>query len=542
MRRGDTAIDRASNAFGVRIVAFDAARGMTLNGVSTKLRGGCIHHDHGLLGAAVFAAAEERKVRLLKTRGFNAVRPSHNPFSRSFLDACDRHGLFVIAETFDAWREPKLPQDYAMHFDKHWRADLATMVLSARNHPSIVMWSIGNEIPGRNTVRGLETQWQIANEVHRLDPTRPVTAALNSFAGRPVIPSDVAAPPGRGGIPDQSGAVFLDVTGYNYKLDDYEADHRQYPQKVLYGSESFPKDVAAIWQLTDKSPWLIGDFVWTAMDYLGEAGIGGSAVVAPAAAANPMATMAAWPWVNAFCGDIDLIGQPKPQSLARDVVWGLSRLELAVQRPTPEGKVEVVRPWGWADEQPHWTWPGREGKPLAVRVYTSGDRVELWLNGRKLESKPVSTADLQRVEFNVAYEAGALEARSFLNGKEIARKQLTTVGAPAAIRLRPERTKSGAARGDISYVAIEIVDSHDRVVPEETRHVQLAITGPAELIAFGSANPLAVGSFQSPAAQSWNGRALAIIRGRGRAGRVSIEASGQGLRSDRLTLRLSTHA
>ena len=322
LRRGNTVVDSASNSFGIRIVAFDADRGMTINGAPMKLRGGCIHHDNGLLGAAAFDAAEERKVRLLKARGFNAVRPSHNPFSSAFLRACDRHGMLVVAETFDVWGERKLPEDYAAHFAEQWRSDLSTMVLSARNHPSIVMWSIGNEIPGRNLQAGVETQWRLANEVHRLDPTRPVTAAINSFAGRPVTPSEKSARPGFARIPDRKSSVFLDVVGYNYKLQDYEADHQLFPKRIYFGSESFPKDVAAIWELTDKTPWLIGDFVWTAMDYLGEAGIGGSVLLPPGAAEDPLAMLAAWPWVNAFCGDIDLVGQQKAPSLFRDVVWG----------------------------------------------------------------------------------------------------------------------------------------------------------------------------------------------------------------------------
>lgn len=538
LRRGAVVLDRTSTSFGIRIVSFDADQGMRINGVPTKLRGGCIHHDNGLMGAAAFDEAEERKVRLLKARGFNAVRPSHNPFSPAFLRACDRHGMLVMAETFDVWREPKLPQDYSVEFGEHWRDDLATMVLSARNHPSIVLWSIGNEIPGRNSASGVETQWRLANEVHRLDPTRPVTAAVNSFAGRPVIPSEKTARPGMGGVADRTSVVFLDVVGYNYKLTDYEADHQLFPGRVFFGSESFAKDTAAIWELTEKSPWLIGDFVWTAMDYLGEAGIGGSVVVPASDADSPLAMMSAWPWVNSFCGDLDLIGQQKAPSLARDVVWGLSPLEMVVQRPVPDGKVESVRSWGWHDEQPSWTWPGTEGKTLTVRVYTAGDRIELHLNGRTLQSKAVTAADLKCIEFTTTYEPGVLEAVAFRNGTQIARKRLSTVGTPASIRLTPERSSSGAGRGDVAYVAVEIVDAEGRIVPHAARNVQLAISGAAELIGFGSANPFAVGGFQSSTAQTWNGRALAIVRGRGPAGRAKLEARGEGLSNASVMLRL----
>jgi beta-galactosidase len=537
LRRGQAVLDRSVVSFGMRIVSFDAEHGMQINGVTTKLRGGCIHHDNGLLGAASFDAAEERKVLLLKARGYNAVRPSHNLFSPAFLSACDRHGLLVIGETFDAWRQPKLPQDYSVHFDADWRADLGAIVQSARHHPSIIMWSVGNEIPERNSAAGIETQWQLVNLVHQLDPTRAVTAALNGFAGKPVIAGERSARRGAAGEVDQASALFLDVVGYNYKLADYELDHQRFPQRVFMGTESFPKDMAAIWELTERSPWLIGDFVWTAMDYLGEAGIGGSTLV-PASAKGPVIPFSDWPSVNAFCGDIDLIGQPKPPSLARDVTWGLSLLEVAVQRPAPEGKVDAPRTWGWPDEQPSWTWPGANGKPLSVRIYTAGDRVELRLNGRTLASKAVVPADLKRVELRANYEPGVLEVVAFRSGAELARRRLSTVGAPAAMRVTAERATGGAARSDVSFIGVAIVDAQGRVVPDAAQRVELALAGPAELVAFGSANPAAVSGFQARAAQTWNGRALAILRGTGRGGRVNIEARSAGLKSGSASLRL----
>jgi beta-galactosidase len=539
LHRGTRLVDRVTNTFGIRIVSFDAQRGMTLNGVPTKLRGGCIHHDNGLLGAAAFDESEERKVRLLKARGFNAVRPSHNPFSAAFLDACDRHGLLVVGETFDTWHEPKLPQDYSTVFDADWQQDLTALVLSARNHPSIILWSIGNEIPGRNTPSGIELQWRLANEVHRLDPTRAVTAAINGFAGRSVTPAAESARAGSGAMPDRTSVLFLDVVGYNYKLADYEADHQKFPTRVLFGSESFPKDVAAIWDLTEKSPWLIGDFVWTAMDYLGEAGIGGSVLVAASSAGNPLAALGAWPWVNAYCGDIDLIGQQKAQSFARDVIWGKSQLEVLVRRPVPDGKAEAVRIWGWHDEQRSWSWPGAEGKQLTVSVYTVGDRVELQLNGRVLEAKAVSAADSKRIEFSVAYEPGVLEAIACKGDAPMARQRLATVGPAKAIRLIPEQPRGRSQRGDVNYIAIEIVDEAGHVSPDAQHAVEISLSGPAELIAFGSASPLAVGSLRANTAQTWNGRALLILRGMGRTGRVAVQARAEGLRSAHVELPLA---
>jgi beta-galactosidase len=537
LRRGEAVLDRLETPFGVRVVAFDATRGLTLNGTPIKLRGGCIHHDNGLLGAAAFDAAEARKVALLKARGYNALRPSHNLFSPAFLAACDRQGMLVVEETFDCWRTGKLPQDYSVAFDRDWRTDLAAIVLSVRNHPSVIAYSIGNEIPDRTTPAGVEIEWDLANEVHRLDPTRPVTAAINGFPGPLVTPSEGAARAGAGGQPDHAATVFLDVVGYNYKLRDYEPDHAQFPQRVFFGTESFPEDVFRIWDLTERTPWLAGDFVWTAMDYLGEAGIGGSAL-APAKSSGMAAFMpVGWPWVNAFCGDLDLIGNQKAPSFARDVVWGLSPLEIALQPAPPSDKVDAPRRWGWPNELQSWT--GEAGRPATVRVYTAGDRVELRLNGAVVATKSVRPEDLKHVTLQVPYAPGVLEAVAFRNGAEIGRRRLETVGAPAAVRLRPERAMGGAGRGDVSFVAVEILDAKGRVTPSVEREVKLLVSGPAELVGFGSANPQAVGGFQAPAAKTWNGRALAILRGTGRAGRVRIAAASPGLTGASTALVLS---
>jgi len=540
LKRGDRLLDRAENTFGIRVIDFSAETGMTLNGVPTKLRGGCIHHDNGILGAMALDVAEERKVRLIKARGFNAVRPSHNPFSPAFLSACDRLGLLVVAETFDAWREHKLPEDYAALFEGAWQSDLESMVLSARNHPCIVMWSIGNEIPGRNTALGVETQWRLANEVHRLDPTRPVTAAINDFVGHPVRATAASARAGSSDTPDSASAIFLDLVGYNYKLGDYETDHARNPQRMFFGTESFPKDMAAIWELTERSPWLLGDFVWTAMDYLGEAGIGGSALLPEKLNRSSAPRLGTWPWVNAYCGDIDLIGEQKAPSRARDVVWGLSPLEILVQRPVPAGKADVPTTWGWHDEHGSWTWPGAEGQPLTIRLYAAGDRVELRLNDRLIANPSITQMGrLLRIEFNAVYEPGRLEAVAFLENREIARRELVTVGAPAALRLAPESPHSDAGRGGLSFVRIEVVDAKGRWVPDINKPIQLSIDGPAELIALGSASPFATGSLQSASSRTWDGRALAALRSKGRPGVVVITAAGEGLAAGTAQLRLT---
>lgn len=536
--RGSVAIDRHSTPFGVRIVTFDPVQGTRINGKPIKLRGGCVHHDNGLLGAASFDGAEERKVRLLKARGFNAVRTAHNPYPPAFYDACDRLGLLVMAEAFDAWFAPKLPQDYSEYFNDWWRSDLSALVRSARNHPSIILWSIGNEIPERNSAAGVQAQWRVANKVHELDPTRPVTAALNDFLGRPLIAGIETARPGRAGVADQASTIFLDIAGYNYKLREYERDHESYPGRLILGTESFPRDVFTTWDRIGRLPYVLGDFVWAAVDYLGEAGVGAHIDV-PAGRPRVPTVGSPWPRVISGCGDIDLIGNQKAPSFARDVVWGLSRLEIGIHRPPPNGEVERVSPWGWSEERQSWTWPGAEGEKLIVRVYTSGDRVELRLNGRVAGSRQLSDADLKHTELAIAYQAGTLEAVAFRGGAEIGRRRLETAGPAAAIRITPVSHECGASRRDVSYFGIEVVDAKGRWVPGAEEELTLSISGPAELAGFGSADPLASGSFKSSHARTWDGRALAILRGTGRTGVVKVTVLGRPLRKGEATVRLT---
>nr|WP_281397076.1 sugar-binding domain-containing protein [Sphingobium boeckii] len=535
LRRGSRTLDTMDTPFGVRVIAFDTATGMTVNGVPTKLRGGCIHHDHGIIGSAAFDDAEQRKVSLLKARGYNAVRPSHIPFSPAFLRACDVQGVMVICEAFDLWREPKTPDDFSTFFERDWKKDLDTIVRSMRNHASIVMWSIGNEIPGRDKPAGIELQWQLANAVHRLDPTRAVTAAIHGFAGHVATTSEKASRAGAAGTTDRTSTAFLDVIGYNYKLADYEADHARFPQRVFYGSESFPKEMFAIWEKTEKSPWLIGDFVWTAMDYLGEAGIGGSEFLP---AGTPRIPPSCWPWINAYCGDIDLIGNQKAASFARDVLWGVSALEVAVQRPAPEGTEELLRFWGWSDELPSWTWPVEPGRPLAVRAYSAGDKIALELNGRQIAVRALTPSDHKLADFTVPYAPGALVAIAYRDGVEIGRRRLETIGAPAAVRLRTERSDRSAGRQALTYVSAEVVDAQGRIIPEGDHEIAVSVQGAGELLAFGSANPMAVGSYRSGKAKAWRGRALAVIRGSDHAGKVIVTAHAEGLKDSMVSFRL----
>jgi beta-galactosidase len=535
LKRDEQIIDAVRQTFGVRIVTIDAEHGLRINGENLKLKGGCVHHDNGLLGAAAFADAEERRVLRLKARGFNAIRSSHNPSSRAFRDACDRHGMLLIEESFDMWHAAKLPDDYSVHFRDHWKKDIQAMVFSSRNHPSVIMWSIGNEIPKRSTPEGVEWCWYLANEVHRHDPTRPVTAAINGSPGRPIIAAAGTARPGHDGQADYASSIFLDVVGYNYKLGDFERDHAVNPERTFYGSETYPREAYDYRELMQRAPYMLGEFVWTAMDYLGEAGIG---LTRRVPADNARMVPHEFPVVGAFCGDIDLIGEQKPQSLARDVVWGLSPLEMTVARPLDDNQIELVPLWGWPEELPSWTWPGADGRTLKVRVYTSGDEVEFRLNKQLVAKKSLTAGDKMRAEIQVPYTPGELLAIAFMNGTEIGRRVLKTATSASRIHLTSESDVGGFDRQSHHFVRLDVLDSGGRVVPTATEEVRLTVEGPGELIGFGSANPRATGSFQSNETLTYQGQALAILRGTGKRGTVRVLARCKGLESGETLLTL----
>ncbi len=508
-------IDRTTATFGIRRIEINPERGLLVNGKPTKLRGGCIHHDNGLIGAVAIDRAEERKIELLKARGFNAVRTSHNAPSSSFLDACDRLGMFVIEEAFDTWNVPKVPDDYHLYFQQHWRRDLGSLIERDANHPSVIVWSIGNEIPEKQRPLGVESARQMVEQIRLLDATRPITAGINGWAGSAVTKPD--------GTPDQAATQFLDIAGYNYNSSAYEKEHVRYPSRVFMGTESFPSDIDAIWRIVDRNPFVIGDFVWTAMDYYGESGIGLSALEKT----NPF--QSAYPWVNAFCGDIDLIGQQKPQSLLRDIVWGISPIEMSVVRPLPDGKKAFHSDWGWGDELQSWTWHGAEGKPLTIRVFTRGDRVTLALNGKTVGEQQLPEANGSAAQFSIPYTPGTLVATAYQGKKLLGRRTLETAGPPAALLLNIDRPRIGASRNDLAYVTVSVVDAQRRVVPDDVRVLQAALSGPVELSAFGNANPRGVASLKQPMAKTWHGRALAIVRPTGSAGDAVIEIRSKGL-------------
>lgn len=509
--------DLVKTTFGIRTIHFDAKTGFTLNGKNVLLKGGCMHHDNGFLGAAAIDRAEERRVELMKAYGYNAIRTSHNPPSRSFLDACDRLGIVVIDEAFDMWERPKNPMDYHRFFKEWWQRDIQSMVLRDRNHPSVIIWSIGNEINERADSSGLVITKQLADEVRRLDPTRPITSAICKFWDHKGREWSETAP----------AFALLDIGGYNYEYLNYVPDHEKFPDRIMIGTESVAKDAFDNWNLVEKHPWVVGDFVWTSMDYMGETGIGNSRLND-----NPDSSFSRkWPWFNAYCGDIDLIGFKKPQLYYRDVIWKNSKLEMAVHVPVPEGKREIVSYWGWPEEWQNWNWAGNEGKLMDVRVFSRCQEVRLELNGKVIGTKPVNEETKLIGTFQVPYQPGVLKAVGLENGIEVVSKVISTTGPAKFIRLTPDRAVIKASRNDLSYVKVEIVDAYGNVIPDAVAQVKLTVTGAGELAGTGSACPDCMASFKGPYVKTFRGTAIAILRPAigNTAGNIILKAESEGL-------------
>jgi beta-galactosidase len=509
--------DKVTTTFGIRTIHFDAQTGFTLNGKTVLLKGGNMHHDNGFLGSATIDRAEEQRAELMKAYGFNAIRTSHNPPSKQFLDACDRIGVLVMDEAFDMWERPKNPQDYHLYFKDWWKKDLESMVLRDRNHPSVILWSIGNEINERADSVGYIITKRLADEVRKLDPTRPVTEAICGFWDHPGQDWSTTVP----------AFANLDVGGYNYLWGNYEPDHAKFPKRIMMGTESFPGDAYNYWKQVEKNPWVIGDFVWTAMDYLGETGLGNSRLNDD----PDKGFLRSWPWFNAFCGDIDLCGFKKPQLFYRDVIWNNSRLEIAVHSPIPEGKKEIVSYWGWPDESQSWNWNGNEGKIMDVRVFSSYQVIRLELNGKIIDEKPVGDSSKLITNFKVPYEPGVLKAIALNNGIEVASKELRTTGTPAKVKLTADRTKIKADRNDLSYVKVEITDVQGNLIPDAAIPVAFTVSGVGEIAGSGNACPYDMESFNNPVCITYHGRALAILRPLidTKAGTITLRAEADGL-------------
>jgi beta-galactosidase len=508
-------LDRVETKFGIRDINISAEKGFYLNGKKMVLKGGCMHHDNGPLGAAAFDRAEERRVELMKASGFNAIRCSHNPPSPAFLDACDRLGMMVIDEAFDMWREPKNPDDYHKWFNDWWRRDIESMVLRDRNHPSVIFWSIGNEVPERGKPEGAVLASEIAGYIRSLDPSRMITSAVNS-------------------VSQDKDAYFnaLDICGYNYAIDSYVSDHQRLPSRIMFGSESFALESFDYWMAVKDHPWVIGDFVWTGFDYLGEASIGWLGYPHEGSF---------YPWTHAFCGDIDICGLKRPQSYYRDVLWtDLKTVSLFVQPPVPSfpvnPKKEKWSKWEWHDVVASWNWRGYEGKILKVEAYSSCQSAELFLNGRSYGRKPTNRQNKWIAMWDVKYEPGILEIKGYENKKVAASSELRTSGEPSRIMLKADRTDLKADGQDLCYVSVELTDKDGILNPVAGNMVKFSINGPGKIISVGSSDPMGTESFKDPYRKAYHGRCLVIIRSGTHTGEIKLKAVSDGIENTEIIM------
>ncbi len=522
---GKELVDEYSTAFGIRTLRWTAARGLELNGAPIKLNGGNVHHDTGILGAAAFDRAEERKVELLKAEGFNAVRTAHNPPSRAFLEACDRLGVLVMDEIFDGWAKGKTKHDYSVLFAEWWQRDVEAWVKRDRNHPSVVIWSIGNEMFERASADGQRIARELAGRVRSLDATRPVSAGVNGA--------------GKNGNWEQLDPLFaaLDLAGYNYELvAQHATDHARLPDRVIVAAESYQSEVFANWAIVQEQPYVVGDFVWSALDYLGEAGIG--RVFPPDEPAVKHWEGNMWPWHGAACGDIDLTGWRKPISHYRNIVWDCGeKLYAAVVAPTSDGRPWNVTPWSMPPALPSWTWPGHDGRELRVEVYSRHDAVRLELNGKSLVEQPTDRAHEFRAAFTVAYAPGELAAVGLKDGREVERFALRTAGKVTALRATPDLTRVRPGGQDLVYVTIEALDAKGEWVPTADLPVTVEVSGAATLLALGNADLASKESHLGPRRSLYQGRALAVVRSKEKGGEIVVRVSAPKLKPVSINLR-----
>lgn len=521
LKKGSKIVDQTETIFGVRTIDFSPEKGFLLNGKTVLIKGGCLHHDNGILGAPAFNRTEYRKVQIMKENGFNAIRVSHNPPSKVFLDACDELGILVMDESFDQWQLPKKNDDYNLYFDDWWERDMEAMLLRDRNHPSIIIWSIGNEIKERGNESGLKIAAYLKAKVKELDTTRPVTQAVCKFWEYPEKSWKDSEP------------VFaqMDIQGYNYQWQKYEEDHEKFPERVIIGTESVAKEAFENWNMVEKYPYVIGDFVWTGMDYFGESGIGHNKLKS-----DGVITLPPWPWFNGYCGDIDIIGNKKPQMYFRDVVWRNSNLEMLVHAPVPAGEVEEVSFWGWPNEWKSWNWQGNEGVPLQVSVYSRCDEIRLELNGKVVGTKSVSEETKLTASFEVPFQPGELIAIGFIDGKEIARQSLKTTGKPALLKITPEREVITACKNDLAYFNVEVLDENGLLVPDAEIPIEFIIHGKCKLQAVGNGNPVDMKSFQQPKVNSFRGRCQLIVRSCEDGNEILVTAKSAGLKTGEYTV------
>ncbi|MDN5286862.1 MAG: beta-galactosidase [Mucilaginibacter sp.] len=523
---GKTVVDEYTTPFGIRYFNFDVDKGFSLNGKPMKILGVCDHHDLGSLGAAINTRALERQLEMLKAMGCNGIRTSHNPPAPELLDLCDKMGFIVMDEAFDCWEWKKEKYDYHLFFKEWHKRDLEDQVLRDRNHPSIMIWSIGNEIPQQHDTSALRIAPELAGIVRNLDATRPITTANNN----PDTANKII----------KSGAI--DLIGYNYHEGEYAKFHDRYPGKKFIATETtsgletrgyydMPSDSIRIWpdrwdkpfekgnpgntvsaydnvrppwgstheatwKVMKKYDFLSGMFIWTGFDYLGEP------------------TPYSWPSRSSYFGIIDLAGFPKDVYYMYQSEW------------TNKPVLHIF---------PHWNWEA--GKTVDVwAYYNNADEVELFLNGKSLGTKKKTGDDLH-IMWRVKYEPGTLKAVSRKDGKVVLTKEIHTAGAPAKIELLADRKQINADGKDLSFITVKILDKDGNVVPDADNLVNFKINGEAFIASVDNGDPVSHDSFKVNYRKAFHGLALAIVQAKEKAGSITFTASADGLQSSSVILK-----
>ena len=529
--------DIVCERFGVRQVVCD--HGLFINGKKVLLKGGCMHSDNGLLGAESYRKSEYRRVKILKDTGFNAIRCAHNPASRHLLDACDELGVYVMDEAWDMWFHHKTKDDYATWWRQFHNEDLKNIVDRDFDHPSVIMYSIGNEVSEPAKPEGIKVTGEMVELLHELDPNRLVTGGFNLM-----IITNAAKGKGiykeEGGLADdekkkQNGmnsTMFnmivsilgssmnksanskksdeicspsldkLDICGYNYASGRYALDAKLHPDRVIFGSETMPYTIGQNWKMVETMDNLVGDFMWTAWDYIGENGIGAWSYTADGTSfAKP------YPWWLADTGAYDIIGTPNAEADWARTAWHASDRPLIDVQPINHDRKVTKAAWRGTNGISSYSWKGCDGRKMTVEVFTDAKKVELYQNGKKVK---VGRTKEDRATFRIPYVAGELEAVAYdANGNETGRNRLVSAAADVRVVLRPE--EDCVKKGDLVYVAVNIEDGNGIIESNADRKVKVEVEN-GELLAFGSANPRTIEDLHSGEYTTYYGRAMAIIR------------------------------
>ncbi len=570
LQRGEEILDESKERIGIRQITWSGTEGLMINGEAVKLRGGCVHHDHAFIGACSFHTAELRRARIMKESGFNAVRYSHNPANKAFLDACDEVGLYVMDETFDMWNKKKSDMDYGLYFRDEWEKDLKDMIRVAFNHPSVIMYSIGNEIPDIGLSDGVDWTKKLVDCARGEDSSRPVINCMNmGLAGMAAkgiglnssktTPNDEIDPYREGKSSGAAGSLFinmvidalvnmgpviqklqkppkemnaiarkvcpyLDISGYNYSLSSYEMHIKEMPDSLICGSETFTSDIAPHWRYIENHSNVIGEFLWTGWDYLGESGAG-----LPRYGKMKKGFTYPYPGICGNSGCIDLTGRLEGQGAYVAAVWKqLDKPYIAVRPLDVCDRKVKFGGWRITDAVNCWSWEGHEGKKTTVYVYANkGKKVELRLNGTSLGKKDFIE---NKAEFAVSYQPGVLEAVTFgENGSIIEKSSLISAEKNTQLTVIAEQSSMKAEEKDIAYIDIELTDKNGILKMGEQRKITVSVEGAGYLAGLGSANPLTEEAYTSNTYTTYRGRVVAIVRGNGKKGNIKVVIKSDGM-------------